>query len=106
MTDHPIFRVLARVLGILARAGVDCAVMGGFAVRHWAVPRPTYDVDFAVALEGEALLALLRTFEAEGFVVDRQFEAGFTDTLSGMRKVNIGCFESGQCAAVTSRRIT
>jgi hypothetical protein len=52
-------------------------------------------VDFAVALEGQALIALLRTFEAEGFVVDRHFAAGFTDTLSGMRKVNVGCFESG-----------
>ena len=95
MTDHPILRVLARVLDVLARAGVECAVMGGFAVRHWAIPRPTYDVDFAVSLEGDALVHLLRTLEKEGFVVDRQFTSGFTDALSGMRKVNIGCFESG-----------
>lgn len=69
--------------------------MGGLAVRHWAIPRPTYDVDFAVALDGEALLALLRRLDQEGFVVDRQFTSGFTDTLSGMRKVNVGCFEGG-----------
>lgn len=69
--------------------------MGGLAVRHWAIPRPTHDVDFAVALEGEALLDLLRVLDQEGFSVDQQFITGFADTLSGMRKVNIGCFESG-----------
>jgi hypothetical protein len=95
VTDHPIFRVLAHVLDVLRRAGVECAVMGGFAVRHWAIPRPTYDVDFAVALEGEALTKLLQTLDREGFIVDRHFTTGFTDKLAGMRKVNVGCFESG-----------
>lgn len=54
MTDHPVVRVLARVRAVMARAGVEFAIMGGFAVRHWSVPRPTYDVDFAVALEGRS----------------------------------------------------
>jgi hypothetical protein len=69
--------------------------MGGFAVRHWALPRPTYDVDFAVAIEGERLVRLLRAFEEAGFTVDRQFLSGFTDTLAGMRKVAVARFDSG-----------
>lgn len=37
----------------------------------------------------------MRCFEADGFVVDPAFSGGFADSLSGMRKVNIGCFDSG-----------
>ncbi len=95
MTDAPIFRVLHRTLDVFERAGVECAVMGGFAVRHWALPRPTYDVDFAVAVEGEELLRLLRAFEAAGFSVAKPFLTGFADTLAGLRKVAVGSFDSG-----------
>jgi hypothetical protein len=94
VTDHPVFRVLHKTLDVFEGVHVECAAMGGFAVRHWALPRPTYDVDFAVAVEGEPLLRLLRAFEAAGFNVDRQFLAGFTDTLAGMRKLAVACFDS------------
>jgi len=63
VTSHPIFSVLHRTLDLFEGARVECAVMGGFAVRHWALPRPTYDVDCAVAVEGEELVRLLRAFE-------------------------------------------
>lgn len=69
--------------------------MGGFSVRHWALPRSTYDVDFAVAVEGETRLRPLRAFDAAGFVVDRRFLTGFTDTLAGMHKVSVSSFDSG-----------
>ncbi len=95
MTDHPIFHVLHRTLDVFERAGVECAVMGGFAVRHWALPRPTYDVDFAVAVDDEELLRLLRAFDEAGFNVEKHFLTGFADTLADMRKVAVGCFDSG-----------
>lgn len=95
MTDHPVFRVLHRTLDVFERAGVDCAVMGGFAIRHWALPRPTYDVDFAVAVEGEELVRLLYSFDEAGFSVATQFLSGYADSLAGMRKLAIGCFDSG-----------
>jgi hypothetical protein len=95
VTDHPILRVLHRTLDVFERADVACAVMGGFAVRHWALPRPTYDVDFAVAVDGDELVRLMRTFDEAGFSVPSHFLTGFTDRLAGMRKVGIGCFDSG-----------
>jgi hypothetical protein len=95
VTDHPVFRVLHKTLDVFEGARVDCAVMGGFAVRHWALPRPTYDVDFAVAIGGEPLVRLLRAFEAAGFTVDHQFLTGFTDALAGLRKVAVSSFDSG-----------
>ena len=30
------------------RLGIPYAIMGGWAVRVYALPRPTYDVDFTV----------------------------------------------------------
>ena len=69
--------------------------MGGFAVSHWALPRPTYDVDLAIAADDEALAGLLRAFEDSGFTVDAAFRSGFVDTLAGMRKVGLGSFEEG-----------
>ncbi len=69
--------------------------MIGFAVRHWALPRPTYDVDFAVAVHDEELLRLLRAFDEAGFSVARPFLTGFADTLAGLRKVAVACFDSG-----------
>ena len=69
--------------------------MGGFAVGYWALPRPTYDVDFAVAVEGEELVDLLRAFDGAGFNVAQPFLLGFADTLAGLRKVAMGCFDSG-----------
>jgi hypothetical protein len=66
VSSHPVFRVLERTLDVFTQERVDCAVMGGFAVRHWGLPRPTYDVDFAVALEGEALVRLMKAFDAAG----------------------------------------
>ncbi|HVS10560.1 MAG TPA: hypothetical protein VMS76_11865 [Planctomycetota bacterium] len=89
------FRVLDRSLGVLDRAGVECAVMGGYAVRHWSLPRPTYDVDFVVAVDAETLTRLLRAFDEDGFTVDEHFLRGFVDILDGLRKVAVGCFDSG-----------
>jgi hypothetical protein len=95
VSDHPVFRVLHRTLDVFQRAGVECAVMGGFALRHWALPRPTYDVDFAVAVEGEELVRLLRSFDEAGFSVANHFLSGYADTLAGMKKLGVGLFDSG-----------
>jgi hypothetical protein len=100
VTDHPVLRVLHRTLDVFEEARVECAVMGGFAVRHWALPRPTYDVDFAVAVDGEELARLLGAFEEAGFTVAEPFRSGFTDKLAGMRKVALGCFDSGSVWSV------
>lgn len=87
MTAHPVFRILHRTLDVFERARVECAVTGGIAVGHWALPRPAFDADFAVAVEGEPLVRLLRAFEEAGFTVDPQFLAGFTvrARLTGQR---------------------
>jgi hypothetical protein len=52
-------------------------------------------VDFAVAVEGDELRRLLRSFDEAGFRVAEPFLSGITDALAGMRRVAIGCFDAG-----------
>jgi hypothetical protein len=60
LTELPVQALLLEAIEILDRLHVDSMIMGGFAVRSWGVPRPTYDADLAVAAEGEALARVWR----------------------------------------------
>jgi len=89
VTELPIQGLLLDVIAILDRRGVPYAVMGGFAVRTWGVPRPTYDADLAVAIEEDALPALLAALSAGGFDVPREHTKGFVDVVAGLGKVKV-----------------
>jgi len=95
VNENPVFRVLHRTLDVVENAGIEYAVMGGFAVGHWGLPRPTYDVDVAIAVDRDVLVELLDAYEEDGFSVDEAFRSGFADTLAGMRKVGLGLFDEG-----------
>jgi hypothetical protein len=41
---------LRDIANALERLGLKYAVIGGIAVRAYGIPRPTYDVDFTVAI--------------------------------------------------------
>ena len=66
------------------RLQVPYAIMGGWAVRMYGLPRPTYDVDFTIAIERERLPELYDTATDMGFTVPEQFVAGWVDTVAGM----------------------
>jgi hypothetical protein len=52
MTPVPaIDRAFAAVSGPLAAAGVECLLIGGFAVNHYGYTRNTLDVDFMIAAD-------------------------------------------------------
>ena len=68
-------------------------IMGGFAVRTWGVPRPTYDADVAVAVDPERLRQLLRALEKEGFEVPEEHKKGWVDSIGGIEKVKVTRFE-------------
>ena len=70
MADNPAsLDALSRAAGVLAGARVPYAFIGGVAMGAWAVPRPTFDLDLAVASSTAELPALLQAFERAGFVV-------------------------------------
>ncbi|MBI2933090.1 MAG: hypothetical protein HYY16_15710 [Planctomycetes bacterium] len=93
MTELPIQRLLLRVISTIESLNLPYMIMGGFAVRTWGIPRPTYDADLAVAAGGEALVTLLGSLEQAGFNVPEEQQKGFRDVVSGMRKVKVTRFE-------------
>ncbi|MFO0983037.1 MAG: hypothetical protein U1E76_15135 [Planctomycetota bacterium] len=92
MTELPIQRFLLDVIEILDRLGIHYAIMGGFAVRTWGVPRPTYDADLAIAVDDQTRQRLLQELAAHGFDVPEEHAAGFVDTLAGMGKLKVTRF--------------
>jgi hypothetical protein len=64
--------------------GIDYAIMGGMAVRMHALPRPTYDLDFTLAIERSALPSLFAAAESAGFVVPEGYRSGWVDRVAGL----------------------
>jgi len=86
-------QVFIRLIDELESAHVDYMVMGGWAVQVWGRPRPTYDVDFTLALDDDRLAAFLRALHDKGFLVEDAFLKGFRDRLSGFIKVQVALFQ-------------
>ena len=75
---------LQQFVQIFEEMQIPYAVMGGLAVRLYAIPRPTYDVDFTIAIARERLPALYDALEAAGYTVGDEYRKGWTDTIAGM----------------------
>ena len=66
------------------RLGVPYAIMEGWAVRVYALPRPTYDVDFTVILSRDRLPELYAAAAEAGFSVPEQYRGGWVDSVADM----------------------
>ena len=87
MSELPSERLLLDALGVLEGLRLPHMVMGGFAVRAWGIPRPTYDADVAVAANEGGLAQLFDALERAGFDVPEIHRKGFLDTVGGMEKL-------------------
>ncbi len=76
--------------------GVPYAVMGGWAVRLYALPRPTYDIDFTIAIDRDRLADLYDVARETGFSVPEQFATGWVDSVAGMPLVKFRLFVEGR----------
>jgi predicted nucleotidyltransferase len=92
VTELPIERLLLDAISVIDGERIEYAILGGFAVRTWGVPRPTYDADLAVVAEGTALQKLLDSLAARGFDVPEEHAKGFVDRIAGMGKVKVTRF--------------
>ena len=63
---------------------IPYAIMGGWAVRIYALPRPTYDIDFTIALDRDRLAHLYTAAEQAGFTVPDQYRGGWVDSVADM----------------------
>ncbi|MCI0339696.1 MAG: DUF6036 family nucleotidyltransferase [Planctomycetales bacterium] len=95
MTELPVQRLLLDSIAAVESAGLPYMVIGGFAVRTWAIPRPTYDADLVVGGDDRAVEALLARLEAAGFEVPTEHKPGFRDRVGGMEKLKATRFASG-----------
>jgi hypothetical protein len=80
------------VVGLFEGMNAPYAIMGGLAVRVYALPRPTYDVDFTVSLARQALPALYREAEQLGFSIPAAQVGGWVDAVHGMPVIKLQWF--------------
>jgi hypothetical protein len=94
MTD--LFQTIAQLLPVLDHLAAPYALMGGIAVRAYGIPRPTYDVDFTLALPRERLHELYDGVQQIGYTVPEPFQQGWVDQVSGLPLVKFRWYRQGQ----------
>ncbi len=82
-------------VSLFERLDVPYVLMGGFAVRVYGIPRPTYDVDFTIAVVRERLPELYRAITESGYTVPEPYESGWVDQVAGMSLVRARLFFEG-----------
>jgi hypothetical protein len=82
-------QTLRDFIELFERLGVPYAVMGGLAVRVYAIPRPTYDVDFTVLIERDRLPAFYAAGESLGYTVPEAYKTGWVDMVANMPVVKL-----------------
>jgi len=96
MNAFPLQDLVEEIISLFDEHGVDYLLMGGIAVRFWAIPRPTFDVDFTLAVEPEQAAWLCERFEEQGFSVSEAHKKGFVDSLKGMNKFGVVRYAAGR----------
>jgi hypothetical protein len=71
-------------VALLESQGIAYAVMGGMAVRIHALPRPTFDVDFTIALPRDRLPEFYDRIEALGYTIPEAQRRGWIDAVKGL----------------------
>ena len=92
----PLHEVLADLVQSFDMLHVEYMVMGGIAVRFWGVPRPTFDLDFTLALTHEQVPPVLRGLEDRGYTIPEYHQEGFLDRLADMQKFSVTRYAEGR----------
>jgi len=96
MSAFPLQDFVEDLIAFFDEHSVDYMLMGGIAVRFWAIPRPTFDVDFTLAVEPKRVPGLCGRFEEQGFSVPEAHQKGFVDSLKGMNKFGVVRYTAGR----------
>ncbi len=80
------------MIACFERLGISYVVMGGLAIRIYALPRPTYDVDFTIAITRDQLPKLFETVQEMGLTVAPQYLTGWVDQVASMPLVKFRTF--------------
>lgn len=77
------------------RLRIPYAIMGGWAVRLYGLPRPTYDIDFTITADRSRLGDLYKAVTQLGYTVPDQFLAGWVDRVADMPLVKFRLYVGG-----------
>jgi len=90
-----VLQALRDAVDALEKLQLPYAVMGGFAVRVWSIPRATWDVDVTVAAEPGELARLTNELQICGYSIPAVYEAGWSDIVGGMPVVRFRWYVPG-----------
>jgi hypothetical protein len=96
VSDHPLFDVGEELIDLFEQREIPYFIMGGFAVRLWGLPRPTFDLDFTVDMPREKVPTLARELEEAGFIVPGELRHGWLDAMEGMTQFHLKRYGEGQ----------
>lgn len=89
---NPLLDVLEDVVQLLDGSGIPYAVMGGLAVRVYGIPRPTYDIDFTVAVPRDRLLSLYSALTDLGYTIPDEYRSGWVHSVAGLPLIKFRTF--------------
>jgi len=79
MTD--LAAVIDELASLFDSMDLPYAIMGGIAVRAHGIPRPTFDVDFTLAVPRDRLATLFAAIEGLGYTIPEQHSSGWIDAV-------------------------
>lgn len=94
MTD--LTSTLDLLVALLERMSVKYVIVGGLAVRAYAIPRATEDLDFTLALTRERLPELYDELEKQEFAVPEPYRSGWVDQVKGLNLVKLKRYVGGR----------
>lgn len=94
MTD--LTAVIHDLVGLFDRLRLPYAIMGGIAVRAHGLPRPTFDVDFVLAVPRARLADLFTALKEAGYTVPDHYHGGWVDSVGGMPLFKVRLFLEGR----------
>jgi hypothetical protein len=92
----PLLEHLSRLTAYFERKNIVYALMGGLAVRLYGIPRPTYDLDFTIALDRNALPDLFHDLQTLGYTIPESYTRGWIDEVAGMPILKIQVYLEGR----------
>ncbi len=92
----PVEQLLRDFVRLCESSDIPYAIVGGWAVRAYGIPRPTYDVDVTISIEREDLSNFFDSIDALGYDVDDVYRNGWTGSVAGMPLVKAKTFVDGR----------
>lgn len=91
-----VIRVAKDFIELFERLNIPYVVIGGFAVRVYALPRPTFDVDFTALISDEQLSDVLFEADRLGYAYPDSVTTGWRDRVRGMPVLKFHYFVGGK----------